>query len=269
AGLQATWLSATLAPGGTESWTWNNANPLDAGYEVGYSPSGGGPTACRFETVDTSYHQMPGGERKFMFTIKNTGSVTCRTTVLLAARLGGFIGNSGTLSPGETQSGFWNFTHDLATTSVQVLGVSPKGAAGAASCQFTVVGTSHRDSPTFGGLREFHFSLRNSGSIACSADVYIGSMAPSIVERLNTSIGPGGTQFVTWRDANPLTTVYVPMAHQLIGLPPTCHLKIVRSQYFQTFDSDGLAERRYTVELRNIGSTTCAQVTVRLGTLTA
>uniref|UniRef100_UPI003B3A7C07 hypothetical protein n=1 Tax=Micromonospora sp. TaxID=1876 RepID=UPI003B3A7C07 len=42
AAAQASWSTGPVAPGVTQGWVWNNANPLNAAYQVGLSPTGAG-----------------------------------------------------------------------------------------------------------------------------------------------------------------------------------------------------------------------------------
>jgi hypothetical protein len=68
---QTSWFSGTVAAGATQFWTWFNANPLSASYEVGFSPGGASTSApCRFQVTGTRYERHSTGERRFQFDVK-------------------------------------------------------------------------------------------------------------------------------------------------------------------------------------------------------
>jgi hypothetical protein len=84
----SSWSTGALNPGAGQSWTWNNANPLDRVYVPGLTPSGAsGLTACQLEITSSFYQQVinAGGttEREFHFNLQNSGSLACLGTVLL------------------------------------------------------------------------------------------------------------------------------------------------------------------------------------------
>jgi hypothetical protein len=264
AGLQATWYSGTVAPGATQSWYWNNANPLEAAYQVGFNPVGATTgKACGFETINTIYQRMANGERKFFFTIKNIGSVACGTTVLLAASAGSYLGNTGTLTPGQSQT--WSATFS-GFTSVQVPGVVP--AATGTPCQTEVLRSWNSYAEV--GVREFHFTVRNVGSVACTANLYLGSVPRDISWRTFTNFDVGETYLTTWNNANPLNAVYVPIAYPFaLPFDTVCELEVVRSYYRQVINASGFPERRFTLEIHNVGQHSCNDVHIGLATLAA
>jgi hypothetical protein len=265
-GVQAAWFSGTVAPGATQGWYWNNANPFEAAYKVGFNPVGAtSGKSCRFETVNTIYQRYPNGERKFFFTIKNVGSIACGTTILLVGNIGNYIGYTGNLSPGQTQTWFWNF-YDF--TTVQLPGITPTGAVGA-PCQIELLGSSTRNPEA--GHREFYFTFRNVGSITCGANLYLGSLPQDTTWLINPrQLAPGETHYGVWNNANPLNAVYVPIAHSfIIGEGEVCHLEVVRSFYSQVINASGFPERKFHLEVRNIGPDVCRDVFIDLATIAA
>lgn len=269
AGVQASWHSGTLAKGATQAWYWNNANPLSAGFKVGFSPIGAtAGKACRFETITQTYLRMPGGERKFYFVIKNDGPIACGTTILLASADGGLIGSTGGLNPGQSQTWFWNIHHHSESHPIQMLGVNPTGQTSTVPCQFEVVRSSYRS--VVPGRWEFWFTIRNISSIACGADLYLGSVQKDTGWRTFTNIDPGETWRMTWNNANPLNGVYLPMADPFV-LPVNtqCHLEVGRTYYSQVINSNGFAERRFELDVTNVGVHTCFDVHVSMATIAA
>jgi hypothetical protein len=269
-GVQASWYSGTVAAGATQSWYWNNANPLQAGYEVGFSPVGATTSSsCRFETLTTTYQQWYGGERKFLFVIKNVGSLACGTTILLSSNDGGYIGSTGGLNPGQPQTWKWYIPDTAADSNpVQVLGVSPVGATSSSPCQIELVSTSYQ---LVGGFQwEFYFTVRNAGSIACSANLYLGAVNSQYRFEMNKNLEVGETYYATWYNANPTNAVYLAMASPAVFVYwQPCDLEVVRSYYSQVVNASGYPERRFHLEIRNNGPWRCPSPAVYLATIAA
>jgi hypothetical protein len=267
-GIQASWFSGTLNPGATQAWYWNNANPLSAAFQVGFSPVGayGGP--CYFETVSSVYMQMPNNERKYFFTIKNIGTIACGATILLASSQGKYIGTTGGLYPGGGQTWSEAVFHSAGNHPVQLLGIVPRGATWDASCQIQVLETSYESITP--GMWQYYFSFRNVGAITCAADIYLSSVQRDASWRINGNLAPGQTYYGTWYNANPLNKVYLPMADPgLLPVNTTCRLQVVRQYYSQVINASGWPERRFGIEVRNIGSHTCVDVFVSLAGILA
>ncbi|MEV0643833.1 hypothetical protein AB0I28_01080 [Phytomonospora sp. NPDC050363] len=257
-GVQASWYSGTVAAGGTQNWHWNNA-PATAAYKVGFSPAGASTSAvCQFEVVRDWHVQQPGGEREYHFTIKNSGSISCGTQVLLGGLTAFTSWSTGGVSPGVTQNWQWNNANPL--NSAHVVGLSPQGATGSTACQFEVVRSWYLKQAS--GEREFHFQVKNVGSITCTADIRLANTTASTSWTTGTlAAGASGTWH--WNNANPLTLAYLP------GLNPSgssCQLEITRDYYLQRINSGGTAEREYYLTVKNVGSTSCSG-TVLLGSI--
>ncbi|GIG68075.1 hypothetical protein [Phytomonospora endophytica] len=254
-GVQASWYSGSVAAGGSQSWHWNNANPLTAAYKVGFAPAGASTSAtCQFEVTRDWYIQQPGGEREFHFTIKNIGSISCGTQVLLSSINAFTSWSTGGVSPGVTQNWHWNNANPL--TASHLVGLSPLGSTGSTACQFEVTRTWYVQQP--GGEREFHFTVKNVGTITCTADIRLASQTTTTSWSTGTlSAGASGTWH--WNNANPLNLVYVP------GLSPlgaagasTCQLEITREYYLQRINADGSSEREFYLTVKNVGALACS-----------
>lgn len=254
-GVQASWYSGAVAASGSQSWQWNNANPLTAAYKVGFSPTGASTSAdCQFEVTRDWYIQQPGGEREFHFTIKNIGTISCGTQVLLSSLNAFTSWSTGGVSPGVTQTWQWNNANPL--NASHLVGLSPLGSTGSTACQFEVTRTWYVQQP--GGEREFHFNVKNVGTITCTADIRLASQTTSTSWSTGTlAAGTSGTWH--WNNANPLTLVYLP------GLSPlgaagssTCQLEITREYYIQHINTNGSAEREFYLTVKNVGSLPCS-----------
>ncbi|GLZ81562.1 hypothetical protein Afil01_63690 [Actinorhabdospora filicis] len=247
----SSWYSGTVGAGGTQSWQWNNA-PADA-YKVGFSPSGASTSAvCQFQVTRTWYVQQPGGEREFHFTIKNTGTISCGTTILLNSLSAFTNWSTGGVNPGATQTWQWNNANPL--NSAHLVGLIPSGATGTTACQFEVTRTWYVQQP--GGEREFHFNVKNVGTIACSASIRLANATTS-TSWSTGALSPGASGTWHWNNANPLTAVYLP------GLSPqgasglqSCDLEITAEWYLQRLNS-GTAEREFYLTVKNVGSLAC------------
>jgi hypothetical protein len=244
--------SGEVAPGGSQSWVWNNAG-LNIAYRVGLSPVGASTAAaCRFEVTDQSYERLRTGERKFYFTIKNTGGIACGTTILISAVSASVVNSTGGMEAGEIKT-FDQLNVD--ESAVQLLGLVPSGATSANTCQFKVLRTWLRRTRQGDVSTPVHlrYQVQNTGSIACTADVEMGS-AP-VQSRLTwRTLNAGSSLTITWNNANPTSATH------LIGVEVDeigCAMEITRSWYRQVVNSNGSIERELQMVLRNAGTIQC------------
>ena len=250
----AAWYSGSLAPGATQSWTWNNASPT-AAYQVALSPVGASTaSSCTFEVIRTSDVQKYGGEREFHFQIKNTGALTCGTNILLESKQRFATWATGGIEAGASKSWTWNNANPL--NAAHIVGVSPSGATSSHPCELELVRTWYVQQP--GGEREFKFTVKNVGGIACQGDVQLALTTSAASSWSTGALNPGASQSWVWNNANPLDRVYVP------GLAPggasgltACQLEVTQSYYRQVIDSDGTPERKLYLTVKNIGSLAC------------
>lgn len=264
AAQQASWSTGPVAAGATQRWVWNNANPLHAAYQVGFSPTGANSTTpCEFEVTRSWYSRQPSGERRFHFVVRNSGTTSCGATVLLSWLTPTHDWSTGTLAPGAT--GNYGWVEQLAPTVSYLLGLTPTGATATAACQLEITRSWYRQEPD--GVRKFYFVLRNVGTIACSGQFQLAQTGPSTSWPTGT-LAVGASASWTWNNANPLSAVYLP------GLSPTgagggtaCQLEVTRSRYVQRINPDGTSQRQYLLTVGNVGQLPCAG-TVLLGSLT-
>lgn len=254
ASLASSWFSGSIAPGASQNWVWNNAS-VSGAYKVGLSPIGASTTApCQFQVTRTWDVQQPGGEHEFRFTIKNTGTITCGTTVLLAFQPRTGTWETGGIDIGQSREYWWNHANPL--TATYIAGVAPSGATSSSPCVIELTRSWYEQQPS--GEREFHFLLKNIGDIACQGDIQLAQTTSADSSWPSGSIVPGAQKSWVWNHANPIDRVYVP------GLSPTggsgitpCVLEVTQSTYQQLI-SDGIAERRFFFTVKNSGSLTCA-----------
>ncbi|MBT8224884.1 MAG: hypothetical protein HKP61_08375 [Dactylosporangium sp.] len=155
---------------------------------------------------------------------------------------------SGSVAAGATQHWTWN---NASLTSAYQVGLSPTGASTSAVCQFRV--TRAWDLQRYGGEREFHFYLKNVGSIACGTTVLLSSMTASNTWSTG-GIESGAAKSWTWNNANPLTATH------LVGVSPAgatssnaCQLEVTRSWYVQQPGG----EREFHLTIKNVGAIAC------------
>ncbi len=155
---------------------------------------------------------------------------------------------SGTIAPGATQHWYWNNSSHTAAFQV---GLSPIGASTSAACKVEVSRTW--DVQRNGGEREFHFYVKNIGTVACGANVYIGSKT-RFTSIATGGIAAGASKSFTWNNANPLG------ASHLISVDPSgatsadaCEMEVTRIWYVQ--QSSGERELKYTI--KNVGDIAC------------
>jgi len=262
--ILASWFSGTVAAGASLNQSWNNANPLNAAYVVGFSPAGASTSAaCQFEVTRSWYLQRFSGEREFWFTIKNVGSIACGANILLGSITTATTWPTGGMNPGASQTTHWNNANPL--NASYVVGLSPKGATNSSTCQFEVTKTWYVQQP--GGEREFYLTVKNVGAIACTADVWLASKTTATSWPTDT-LAPGISETSHWNNANPLTVAYLvgltPSQGQLSGTP--CQFQVTRTWYLQRINTNGSVEREFYITVKNVGALTCS-ATVRLASV--
>ncbi|MGV9978207.1 hypothetical protein ACWDUH_11065 [Micromonospora wenchangensis] len=163
---------------------------------------------------------------------------------------------TGTVAAGGTQG--WTWTNAPADAAY-VVGYNPAGATTSATCQFETIGTRYVQ--LFSGERQFQFTLKNVGSIACGATVQLAAVTSTSLVSTG-GVNPGGTQTHLWNV--PWNTIWV------AGLNPSgatssaaCQFQVTRIWTVQP----GSSLRQIWVEVKNVGTVTC-QTDIRLGSTT-
>lgn len=253
--LASSWYSGSVAPGATQHWYWNNSS-LTGAYKVGLSPTGASTTSpCQFEVTRSWDAQQYGGEHEFHFTIKNTGSITCGTNILLGWQDRSSTWATGGIDVGASKTWVWNNANPL--TAAHFVGVSPSGATSSNPCQLEVTRSWYGQQPT--GEREFYFTVTNVGAIACQGDIQLVTNTNANSSWATGSMSPGTSKGWVWNNANPLDRVYT------TGLSPagatgtsTCQLEVTKTTYQQVINADGTTERKYYMTVQNAGGLTCS-----------
>jgi hypothetical protein len=251
--LQWDFYTGSVAAGSTRTYHWNNA-PASSVYTVGLTPQGASTTQdCQFEVTRTWNVQNYGGEREFWFTVKNVGTIACGSSVMLYS-MSDIAGawNTGGVDPGAQVTKHWN---NAGATSAYVGGAAPEGATSSAACQFEVVREWYQQQPS--GEKEFWFTLRNTGTIACSAEVLLGSDSTSTV-LATSAMGPGATAGATWNN-NPDQISYIVGFTPSGATPATpCQFELTRLWHAQVINDNGSAEKELRYNYRNAGAITCS-----------
>ncbi|WP_431919122.1 hypothetical protein [Micromonospora wenchangensis] len=163
---------------------------------------------------------------------------------------------TGTVAAGGTQG--WTWTNAPADAAY-VVGYNPAGATTSATCQFETISTRYVQ--LFSGERQFQFTLKNVGSIACGATVQLAAVTSTSLVSTG-GVNPGGTQTHLWNV--PWNTIWV------AGLNPNgatssaaCQFQVTRIWTVQP----GSSLRQIWVEVKNVGTVTC-QADIRLGSTT-
>ena len=251
----SSWFSGSVAPGATQHWFWNNSS-LTAAFKVGLSPVGASTTSpCQFQVTRAWDVQQFGGEREFHFFIQNTGTIACGANILLAAQDRIATWSTGGIAAGASQTWTWNNANPL--NGSYFVGMSPSGATSANTCEIEVTRSWYTQLST--GERKFNFTLRNAGAIACQGDVQLALTTAADSSWSNGTVGAGASSGWVWNNANPLTRTYVP------GLSPTgasgsntCQLEVTSTTYQQVIRSDGTAERKFFLTVKNVGTSSCS-----------
>lgn len=174
----ATWSTGGINPGASQTWTWNNANPLNGSYFVGMSPTGATSTStCEIQVTRSWYTQLSTGERKFNFTLTNTGAIACQGDVQLALTTAADSSwANGTTAAGASTGWVWNNANPLTRTYVP--GLSPTGAVGANTCQLEITSTTYQQVIHADGTseRKFFLTVTNAGTSTCSGTVLLNNL---------------------------------------------------------------------------------------------
>jgi hypothetical protein len=207
----SSWSTGTVSPGGTQGWTWNNANPLTAAHFVNVSPTGAtGTSTCEFEVTRSWYGQQPGGERRFYFYLKNVGTIACGGTVLLATNVDANSSwATGTIPPGGAVAWFWNNANPL--DRVYVPGVSPLGATSTTSCELEMLPSFYVEmlNADHTTQRRYYIGVKNAGTISCSGTVLLNYLDPWNTNPLPVNLYPQQTGMWCWAASGEMVMSYL------------------------------------------------------------
>lgn len=163
---------------------------------------------------------------------------------------------TGTLSAGSTQG--WTWTNAPADAAY-VVGYNPAGATTSATCQFETINSRYVQLPS--GERQYQFTLKNVGSIACGATVQLTAVTSSVLASTG-GVSPGGTQTSLWNV--PWNTIWVAALNPSGATSSAaCQFQVTRVWTVQP----GSSLRQIWVEVKNVGTITC-QADIRLGSTT-
>ncbi len=246
----AAWYTGPLAAGAQQTWHWSNAG--NYAYKVGLAPSGA-RTTCQIQIVRSWDVRRSSGEREFYFTLQNTGATTCGANVLLQSQAAANTWSTGTIAPGASANLTWNNATPL--TASHFANVLP--SVGTTPCELEVTRSWYVQLPS--GGREFRFSVKNVGSSACGGTALLATNTNIGASWSTGTIAPGASVSMTWNNANPLNRVYVPGVSPLGATGSTaCQLELLPASYQQVLNANRTNERRYRVDVRNVGTISCS-----------
>jgi hypothetical protein len=175
-----------LAPGGSKSWTWNNAN---SDIYLAGSVADSGTNCAIGNTV--RYRRTSTGARKVLVTITNhpPSDSTCRVTAYLVGLKADRTSVRGVLDPGESSGVVWN--NAQLGGYVYVAGAIA-GTPSSGTCQLEVTSRARTHSD---GEDEFLPRVRNTGSVACEASLTYGWLN---IEDRGEAGTPGGAANAGW-----------------------------------------------------------------------
>jgi hypothetical protein len=159
---------------------------------------------------------------------------------------------SGTVAVGASKTYYWNASGGV----VFEVGFSPLGASSpAVPCQFEV--TRQWYVQTTAGKRQFWWTFKNVGQVACGANVMLTHRAQTASFAVG-GLNPGQSTTKYWDNLDETKSVYK------VGLTPTgatstkeCHMEVTRTWFVRDW-----ADKQIWMTIKNIGTIACATTVV-------
>jgi hypothetical protein len=161
---------------------------------------------------------------------------------------------TGTVAAGASQVWTWN---NAASNTAYIVGYNPTGASTTATCQFETTSSRYLQRP--GGERQFQFTTKNVGSIACGATILFTSLPASVIGSTG-GVDPGETQVHLWTNLPWGWSFLAGLNVSGATSSTPCQFQVTRSWYVQP--SGGL--REFWMTIKNVGTIAC-QAEVLLG----
>jgi hypothetical protein len=167
--VSATTVDSTggMDPGETQDFFHLNLDE-SATYLVGLVPSGATTTSsCEFKVVGVSYERVHQGDVStpvhLKYTVQNVGSITCVADIEIGSDPVDHLLSAITLAAGAQTTRVWNNANPV--SAVHLPGVRPDRPG----CEMAITRQYYRQVINANGSseREFVFTMRNIGSIAC------------------------------------------------------------------------------------------------------
>jgi hypothetical protein len=249
-GLVKSFFTGTVAGGLSQDFQLDDANPPDVAYVVDLSPTGASTsTPCEFAVIRTWYRQLFGGEREFWFTLKNVGTIDCGTNVSIYSRPRVNVPSvTAGLNPGQSVTKHWNNANPV--DDVFAVGLAPAGATSTAACQFDVTRTWYQQTP--GGEREFWYTAKNTGTIACTVD-FLVTHAPAVLSLMSATLPSNASQVVTWVADGAVVGLSPQGAAGVDG----CVFEVTGFKERELITSGGGVQRALVFTVKNVGFITC------------
>jgi len=170
--------SGALNPGQSKTTKWNNALH-DRAYAIGFSPQGAtSTTACQFELIRAWSVMLatPTGpaERELWFTYKNVGSIACSADIQVGYKDVSDPIQLSSLEIGASGSWHWNNANPLDRAYVLDTSTGFTTEGNACAMESTRGWYVQKVNTTGTTEREFHFTIRNVGTLKCPPVVLLG-----------------------------------------------------------------------------------------------
>jgi hypothetical protein len=177
--------------------------------------------------------------------------------VLLNWVVPGTSWSSGTLNPGASTTTTWKHANPA---KVYVVGLNP-GKVSTANCAFELTSASYiRVNST---EKQFTFTVKNIGSVACSAGVQLGwldSILIPVSEKFNPQVlHPNAEGSVGWSKYLLSTDAVYVLGVNLtrIDTSAPCRVKMLTHDFYAFLYADGSTNGWLKVDVKNTGSTDC------------
>ncbi|WP_155371049.1 hypothetical protein [Catellatospora vulcania] len=173
------------------------------------------------------------------------------------AATGQYTFNTGSMAAGSSQTWGWN---NAGTGNAYEVGLSPRGATAASTCEFEVVRDWYAQRLNGSASEiEFWFTVKNVGAITCTADVTLAWNSTSgAMPALSAAPGKTAGTWYYYDPAPASTAITVALIPSGGTSADPCQYEI---EHMQVVVSSG--ERRHGITVTNVGAITCS-VTVRV-----
>jgi len=172
------WSTGGVNPGQSKTTKWNNALKERA-YAVGFSPQGAtSTTPCQFELMRTWTVMLANGtglpERELWFTYKNVGTIACSADIQVGYQDGADPIQLSSLEIGDSGSWHWNNANPLDRAYVLDTSTGFTTAGNSCAMEATRGWYVQKVNPTGTTEREFHYTIKNVGTLKCPPVVLLG-----------------------------------------------------------------------------------------------
>lgn len=176
------------------------------------------------------------------------------STERTAAATSGSVANTwftGTLAAGATMDGSWR---NVRTDHAYHVSLSPVGAGTSNACRFQVTRVWNEQRPE--GNKDFWYTIKNIGSIACAANVMVYRI-PGAIVRSTGGIAPGATKQFAEIDIDDWKIYRLGLLPSGSTSSDPCKLEVTRVRYTHRFAGDVATVFDVAYGVKNVGGITC------------